>query len=172
MEKTRDKSKIIFSIDEEVKMTMDFVNDEFIWFFNSNDVITITKDMSLYYYLEYIMDQNYTFISRAPLRDYKDKNKLIWYSDCSYRPEDIWSISSVSYLTIERKKDRFELYPTKQLDKMVDRREKTHLIEFSTSNNRKYALNDNTGTTLQDDIITNVYKRMLERPKQKNKINS
>lgn len=169
MEKTRDKSKILFSIDEEVKMTMDFASDEFIWFFNSNDVITITKDTSLYYYLEYIMDQDYTFSNDSPLKDYKDKNKLVWYSDCSYRPEDIWSISSISYLTIERKKDSFEIFPTKPLDNIVNRPNKDHCIAFSPAGNGKYALNNDTGTTLQDDIVIHVYQRMMEKPKQKKK---
>ena len=169
MEKTRDKSKILFSVDEEVKMTMDFASDEFVWFFNSNDLITITKDTNLYYYLEYIMDQDYTFSNDGPLKDYKDKNKLVWYSDCSYRPEDIWSISSISYLTIERKKDSFEIFPTKPLDNIVNRQNKDHCIAFSPAGNGKYALNNDTGTTLQDDIVIHVYQRMMEKPKQKKK---
>ena len=169
MEKTRDKSKILFSVDEEVKMTMDFASDEFVWFFNSNDLITITKDTNLYYYLEYIMDQDYTFSNDSLLKDYKDKNKLVWYSDCSYRPEDIWSISSISYLTIERKKDSFEIFPTKPLDNIVNRPNKDHCIAFSPAGNGKYALNNDTGTTLQDDIVIHVYQRMMEKPKQKKK---
>ena len=169
MEITRDKSKIIYSIDEEVKMSMDFLSDEFTWLFNSSDVITITKDMRLYYYIEYIMDQDYTFSNANTLKDYKDKNKLIWYSDSYYRPEDIWSISSISYLTIEREKESFKIYPTKPLDKMIDRQAKYHLITFSPAGNGKYALNNNTGTTLQDDMVINVYQRMLEKQKIKEK---
>lgn len=169
MDKIINENKVSFNINGQERMSMYFLSDEFIWAFNDSEKISITKDMELYSLLEYIMNQSYTFSNDQELKDYKDNNKLIWYSDCYYNPDNDMSKKSVSYLTIERINDNFNIYCTKPLDEVYDRPEKHHIIVFSPAGNGKYSKNDDTGSSLQDDIVQNVYYKLLKKEKILNK---
>lgn len=156
-------NKTIYFFDESNSeiMYIDHSIDECIWYFYTDNIIKITKDMELYSLLDEFMKQDYIF-NNDTLKNYKDKTKLIWYSDCYYNPDDEWSINSVSCLNIERKDDCFKIWCTKKLDEMIDRANKTYGICFSPSGNGKYSKNLNTGLSLQDDFIILIYQNLLK----------
>ena len=148
-------------------MYIDYLADECVWYFNNNEVITITEDMELFELLKSIMSQQYKFNDDEILKSYKSNNKLIWYSDCYYNPDDEWSRNSVSYLTIEFVNDDFKLQCTKPLDDMIDRGTESHVIGFSPLGNGKYARNIKSGLMLQDDFVLLVYQNLLKNDKVK-----
>lgn len=151
----------------EMVMYIDYPTDECIWYFNNSELITITKDMDLFELLKNIISQQYKFNENEILKSYKSDNKLIWYSDCYFNPDDEWSRNSVSYLTIEYIDGVFKLKCTKPLDNMIDRKEKSHVIAFSSLGNGKYTKNIESGLTLQDDFVIMVYQKLLKREKVK-----
>lgn len=151
----------------EMVMYIDYPTDECIWYFNNSELITITKDMELFELLKNIISQQYKFNDDEILKSYKSDNKLIWYSDCYFNPDDEWSKNSVSYLTIEYIDGVFKLKCTKPLDNMIDRKEKSHVIAFSPLGNGKYTKNIESGLTLQDDFVIMVYQKLLKREKVK-----
>jgi len=147
-------------------MYMDFSADECIWFFNTDNTIEITSDMEIYDSLQDWMDQNYTFFSGV-LDNYKDQNKLVWYSDCYYDPDDVWSVESVSCLNIERKDNSFHIWCTKKLDERINREDKTYCICFSPCGNGQFNKNVRSGLTLQDDFVTFMYHPLVSTSKIK-----
>ena len=151
----------------EMVMYIDYPTDECIWYFNNSELITITKDMDLFELLKNIISQQYKFNEDEILKSYKSDNKLIWYSDCYFNPDDEWSRNSVSYLTIEYIDGVFKLKCTKPLDNMIDRKEKSHVIAFSPLGNGKYTKNIESGLTLQDDFVIMVYQELLKKEKVK-----
>ena len=151
----------------EMVMYIDYPTDECIWYFNNSELITITKDMDLFELLKNIISQQYKFNEDEILKSYKSDNKLIWYSDCYFNPDDEWSRNSVSYLTIEYIDGVFKLKCTKPLDNIIDRKEKSHVIAFSPLGNGKYTKNIESGLTLQDDFVIMVYQKLLKREKVK-----
>ena len=165
------KEKTIYFYDEndEEIMYIDHTTDECIWFFNSDRLVTINLDDELYELLNNLMDNTYQFINND-LICFKDQNKLIWYSDCYYNPDDEWSMQSVSCITIERKDKCFEIKPSKKLDEKINRKNKIYGICFSPAGNGKYSKNINTGLTLQDDFVTLIYHKLLENKKELKKI--
>lgn len=168
MKKIINNSRVSFYDDNwnEI-MYIDYAIDECIWYFDNNDVITITKDMELFEMLQFIMSQHYIFSNDEFLKNYKDDNKLVWYSDCYYNPNDEWSIKAVSYLNIEYNDDSFKLWCVKPLDEIIERRNKFHCICFSPLGNGKYSKNNLTGLTLQDDFVTRVYQQLIKKDKNK-----
>lgn len=148
-------------------MYMDYSIDEGIWYFSDDNIITINKEMELFECLMYLMNQQYTFSNDAVLRSSKEDNKIVWYSDCYYNPDDEWSIKSVSYLTIEYADNIFRLQCVKPLDEVIDRNQKFHCIGFSPCGNGQYAKNNLNGLTLQDDFIFGVYHKLLKQEKVK-----
>jgi hypothetical protein len=169
MKKVIKGSRIEFWNEETNKIIMyiDYSTDECIWYFYNSEVITITKDMDLFELLKNIISQQYKFNEDEILKSYKSDNKLIWYSDCYYNPDDEWSRNSVSYLKIEYIDCVFKLKCTKPLDSMINRKEKSHVIAFSPLGNGKYTKNIKSGLTLQDDFVTMVYQELLKREKVK-----
>ena len=151
----------------EMVMYIDYPTDECIWYFNNSELITITKDMDLFELLKNIISQQYKFNEDEILKSYKSDDKLIWYSDCYFNPDDEWSRNSVSYLTIEYIDGVFKLKCTKPLDNIIDRKEKSHVIAFSPLGNGKYTKNIESGLTFQDDFVIMVYQELLKRKKVK-----
>ena len=137
-------NRIEFWNENEVMMYIDYLNDECVWYFNNGDEITISEDSLLFEPLRKIMLQKYEFDNEV-LNCSKTDNKLLWYSDCYYNPEDFWSRESVSYLTIEAIDNTFKLKCTKPLDENVNRNNKSHVIAFSPLGNGRYAKNINSG---------------------------
>ena len=142
-------------------MMIDHSTDECIWYFHSNEEVHITKDMELYSLLESFMNNEYEF-SNDVLLNKKDQNKLIWYSDCYYNPDDEWSVDSVSCLNIERKDNYFNIWCIKKLYERINKKEKTHCIGFSPLMNGVFSRNVNTGLTLQDDFSTLIYQPLIK----------
>lgn len=169
MKKVIKGSRIEFWNEETNKIIMyiDYSTDECIWYFYNSEVITITKDMDLFELLRNIILQQYDFNNNEVLKSYKKNNKLVWYSDCYFNPNDEWSRNSVSYLTIEFVNDAFKLKCVKPLDDMIDRGTKSHVIAFSPLGNGKYTKNIESGLTLQDDFVIMVYQELLKKEKVK-----
>lgn len=157
------KTVYFYENDKEI-MYIDHSTDECIWFFNSNEVIEVKKDNELYELLNNLMSNNYHFAADE-LNSHKDETNLTWYSDCYYNPDDEFSLASVSCLNIKRQGDTFLVWPTKKLDEMLDRKNKTYGVCFSPAGNGKYSKNIEKGTFFQDDFITMIYHRLLEMNK-------
>ena len=169
MKKVIKESRIEFWDEETNKIIMyiDYSTDECIWYFSDSNEITITNDMELFEPIKELMSQQYIFNDDGVLKDCKDNNKLIWYSDCYYNPDNEWSRDSVSYLTIECIDGGFTLKCIKPLDNMIDRASSLHVIAFSPLGNGKYTKNIESGLTLQDDFVINVYQKLLKENKLK-----
>ena len=169
MKKVIKGSRIEFWNEETNKIIMyiDYSTDECIWYFSDSNEITITNDMELFEPIKELMQQQYVFNEDEILKSYNSDNKLIWYSDCYYNPDDEWSRNSVSYLTIEYIDGVFKLKCTKPLDNMVDRAVSSHVIAFSPLGNGKYTKNIESGLTLQDDFVIMVYQELLKKEKVK-----
>ena len=154
--------------DNEI-MYIDYLADECIWYFRGSEEITVIENDELFKLLSNIIWQQYDFNSDSLLKSYKDNNKLVWYSDCYYNPDDEWSVNSVSYLTIVYENNLIKLKCIKPLDVIINREDKSHVIGFSPSGNGKYTKNKNTGLTLQDDFVIKVYQELLKKEKVKRK---
>ena len=138
MKKIIHNKTIYFYDDNDTEiMYIDHSTDECAWFFNSSDLIKITQDMELYNMLEHFMKQEYVF-SDEILKNYKDENRLVWYSDCYYNPDDEWSIDSVSCLNIEYKEGCFNIWCKKTLYEKINTPRTFHCIVFSPAGNGKY----------------------------------
>ena len=168
MHKVVNETKISFydNVNNEI-MYIDYSTDECIWYFGNSDVITITKDMDLFEPIKELMQQQYKFNEDEILKSCKSKNKLIWYSDCYYNPDNELSRNSVSYLTIEYLDGVFKLKCTKPLDGIIERKDKSHIIAFSPLGNGKCTNNIESGLTLQDDFVIMVYQKLLKKEKVK-----
>jgi len=153
-------SKVSFYDNEKEIMYIDFFADECVWYFDSSSEVTITSEMDLYEPIKSIMTAQYDF-GNDFLKSSKDDNKLVWYSDCYYDPDNEWSSKTVSYLEIVNNGNTFTLKCTKPLDGIISRNKADHYIVFSPLGNGKRALNVNTGTNLQDDFVINVYQKLL-----------
>ena len=166
MHKVVNETKIsFFDNDDNEIMYIDYPTDECIWYFNNSEVITITEDMELFELLKALMSQQYEFDKNEILHSCKNNNKLVWYSDCYYNLDDEWSINSVSYLTMEFIDGIYKLKCTKPLDEIIDRKNKSHVIGFSPLGNGRYAKNIETGLTLQDNFVQQVYQKLLKNEK-------
>lgn len=157
----KDKEIYFYDDNNNLIMCLDYRRDDFVWYFNTNEVIKITDDMEIYSLIDEFMNEEYIF-SDELLKSYKDKNKLIWYSDCYYNPDDEWSVDSVSCLNIERKDNYFKIWCTKKLDERINRTNKIYSIAFAPLMNGVFTRNINTGLTLQDDVVTMIYQPLLK----------
>ena len=168
MKKLISGSRIIFYDDNNQKiMYIDYSTDECVWFFESSKSIEIEESMELYEPLSFIMKQKYVFNEKSVLKSYKIDNKLVWYSDCYYDPDDEWSKNWVSFLTIELKDGLITVTPKKTLEKNNESRDFFHCICFSPLGNGEFTRNETLGTSLQDDFVKNVYYELLQNKKVK-----
>lgn len=53
------------------------------------------------------------------------------------------------------------------MDEIIDRKNKSHVIGFSPLGNGRYVKNIETGLTLQDDFVQQVYQKLLKNEKVK-----
>ena len=167
MKKTINGSRIEFwnESTNEIVMDIDYSTDECIWYFKDSNEIIITDDMEIFEPLKQLMSQQYIFNEDEILKSYKNHNKLVWYSDCYYNPDDEWNRNSVSYLIIEYIDDIFKIKCIKPLDEMINRKDKSHVIVFTPLGNGKYTKNIKTGLTFQDEFVINVYQKLLQKEK-------
>ena len=167
MQKVINGTKISFYDENNEIMYIDYPTDECVWYFRNSNVITITEDMELFNLLKSIMSQQYIFNDNCILKSYKNSDKLVWYSDCYYDLDNEYSRKNVSYLTIQYIDNVFKVGCRKPLDDIIDRKIKSHLICFSPSGNGQFAMNIETGLTLQDDFVLNVYQKLIIKEKVK-----
>ena len=160
-----DKTIYFYNNDGVEIMYIDYSTDECIWHFSSSDVIEITSDNVLYPMLVQFMNQNYIFFNEV-LENKKEENKLLWFSDCYFNPDDAYSVASVSSLNIEYKDDIFYVWCNKELDKKIKRPNQYHSICFSPCGNGQYSRNIDTGLTLQDDFVSIVYHSLISLMKK------
>ncbi len=165
MRKVINGTKISFfdSSNNEI-MYIDYPTDECVWGFNTGEVVTIAEDMDLFELLKSLMSQQYEFYYSDDdvLRSYKNDNKLVWYSDCYYNPDNEWSVKCVSYLTVEYVDGVFKLKCSKASDEIMHRDNKFYVICFSPGGNGRYVRNVKNGLTLQDDFVLLVYQKLLK----------
>ena len=159
----RDNSIYFYDECDREIMYMDYSKDDCIWYFYLKDII-VTRDMELFDLLDNFMKQDYIF-SKEILQCYKDKDKLVWYSDCYYNPDNEFSIASVSCLKIEKMNNFFRIECNKKLDEIIERSSKSYGICFSPLGNGRYAKNRNTDSTLQDDFVINVFQPLVCKTK-------
>lgn len=159
-----DKTICFFDEDSNEKMYIDHSKDECILGIETSEKIIINEDDELYSLLEDFMSQKYQF-GNEYLQSSKTDNKLIWYSDCYYNPDDEYSVANVSCLNIEKVDNHYEIWATKELDKMLNRKTKCYGICFSPCGNGQYTKNIETGLTLQDDFVIMVYAKLRTKNK-------
>lgn len=164
MKKKINNNTIYFYDDNDNEiMYLDHSYDECIWYFDTEKVIVNPGD-DLYEGIDLLMSQSYVFGNEV-LKTSKTKDKLVWFSDCYYDPDDSWSVDSVSCLTIEKKDDSYEISCNKKLDEVINRANKTYCIAFSPAGNGKFSRNIESGLSLQDDFVIMVYRPLLEKSK-------
>ena len=171
MRKVVNGTKVSFFDDnnsENEIMYIDHSMDECVWYFSSSNEIIVEENDELYNPLCNIMSQQYEFLDNSILKCYKLDNTLVWYSDCYFNPDDKWSVNSVSYLTISLVDNAIKMQCIKPLDEIIDRPNKMHFIAFSPLGNGRYAKNVISGSSLQDDIVINVYQKLLNKGKKRN----
>ena len=135
-------------------MEMGFVVDEFYFTIYTDKKIVLTKDNvdpKFYSILDNFMKNNYKF---GNTKSSKTSTHFKWYSDCYWDIDNDPNLLLVPHLEIESKEESIEIqaYNNRYLN-MVD-----SCICFSTSGNGQYAVNEETGTTLQDDFVINIYQ--------------
>ena len=167
MKKVINGSRIEFWNEETNKIIMyiDYPTDECIWYFNDSKEIIITEEMEIFEPIKQLMLQEYVFYGDEVLKSYKDDNRLVWYSDCYYNPDDEWSRNNVSFLIIIYENPVIKLKCINPLDEIMDRKNRSHVIAFSPLGNGKYTKNVKTGMTLQDDFVVCVYQELLKHNK-------
>lgn len=162
MKKIISNTKITYLGEENNELFyIDYSFDECIWCFNTNQKITIEQSSELYDVLNEFMINNYTFYENE-LGDYKDDNKLVWHSDCYYNPDDRLSVMDVSTLFIEKNNDAYIIWCEKPIDKLLNKITNFFVIGFSPLGNGRYNSNLETGATLQDDFVIQVYQKILQ----------
>ena len=140
-------------------MGMGGMGADLVWTFYTSDVITITPDMEVYDSLKTLMDQEYEFNDDDDLPYSKTADKLVWYSDLGYRAEE----DEISYLTIERKAESFELICRKQLFEELGIKNRMQTIAFRPAGNGYWTKNNRTGLTLQTDFGIIILNPLYEK---------
>lgn len=137
-------------------MEMKFVADEFCFVVHTDKKIVLTKDnidKNFYSLLENFMKNKYQF---GDTKSFKNDNHLKWYSDCYWDIENDPNLSRVSYLEIISNSDAIEIEAHNNSRYM---KTNSSCICFSPAGNGQYAVNEETGTYLQNDLVINVYQK-------------
>lgn len=168
MKKVINEDKIEFYSEETGKMLMCFgiIGCDYFWNFTDSSVITVTEDMELFEPIKTLMSYEYEFNEEEVLKCSKDNNSLVWYSDSYYNPDDKYDMMRISYLTIKRLKNSFEIKCTNPMkeEKNINY---PFTVAFSPHGNGRYAENTTKGLTLQDDFVENFYIKLRNKRKVK-----
>lgn len=162
MEKIMTEDKIKFYDGEKEILSLGFIADEFILTINTDGIIEINENEELYEYLNDIFMQNYDFGENF-LNDNKTEQELIWHSDGYYNPDDIWSIKALNCLHITFNGEKYNMWCENEIDKQFNRKRSQYYISFSPAGNGKYAKNTNTGCSLQDDFVVDLYQKLFQK---------
>ena len=136
-------------------MEMGFVADEFCFVIYTDKKIALTKDNvdeRFYSILESFMKNKYKF---GNTKSSKNDTYFKWYSDCYWDIDADPNLSLISYLEIELKDESIDI----QAHNNGYLNDIDSCICFSPAGNGQYAVNEETGTNLQDDFIINIYQR-------------
>ena len=144
---------------DNIIMEMGGVGADLVCFFYTRDVIRVSPGMELYEPLKEFMAQGYEFYEDDDLKCSKTPDKLVWYSDLGH----IDSVEEVSYLTIERKDDSFELQSRNKLYEKYGATGRPQAIAFRPARNGTYSENIETHFTLQDDFSMIIYNPLYEK---------
>lgn len=148
---------------DNIIMEMGGIGADLVWVFYTRDVIRVSPGMELYEPLKEFMAQGYEFDEEDPLKCSKTPDKLVWYSDLGH----IDTVEEVSYLTIERKDDSFELQSRNKLYEKYGATGRPQAIAFRPARNGTYSENIETHFTLQDDFSMIIYNPLYEKLKQR-----
>ena len=107
------------------------------------------------------MNQQYVFYCKYA---YKTNNKCVWLSEHCFDMENDEEVSKTSRLVIERKEDKFIIYPSIPYIKDNDFPHRNTSVSFAPAGNGYCVKNLKTNTNLQDDII-NVFYHTLNNEK-------
>lgn len=135
-------------------MEMGFIADEFCFAIYTDKKIVLTKDnidKRFYCILEDFMKNKYKF---GDTKSSKTDKYFKWYSDCYWDIDKDPDLSLVSYLEIKLKDEVIEI----QAHNNGYLKNKDSCICFSPAGNGQYAINEETGTNLQDDFIRKIYQ--------------
>ena len=133
---------------------------ETVWVFYTRNVIKVSPGMDLYDPLKEFMAQEYEFDEEDPLKCSRTPDKLVWYSD---ENPFVWDVKAVSYLTIKRKGDSFELQSRNQIYEEIGNNERPLTIAFSPAGNGRFSSNKETGFSLQSDFNLIIYNPLYDK---------
>lgn len=141
---------------------MSFFFDEFIWCFYTTDPIVITSDVDEDFFneLETVMTGRYYFGNNG--LSLLENNRLIWLSDqyCDLGDEE--STDRVSRLVIEKCADSYKMYTHNPFFSRMNISKSSIFIAFSPAGNGYCTKNMITGSTFQDDIVANLFRKRFE----------
>lgn len=174
MELVRDKPnyKIIINNNNNKIIEMYFIADEFCFIVNTNDIIYIDEsfDEEFYNGLKKIMDSDYEFGFPSELTS-KINNKLVWYCDIYGDVEDKSITDRNSRLHIELVDKVFKIWAENPMYKKLNLDNKSHLITFSPGGNGQKAVNKQTYSNLQDELVINLFVNILNSKEKTKKLN-
>ncbi|MDD3241878.1 MAG: hypothetical protein PHQ64_03835 [Bacilli bacterium] len=167
MEILKSNSEINIKDDDKLLISLKFIADEFVCLFYSEEPIIIDSELDGTFYegIKEIMDSNYQFFDND--LSVKSKDKLVWLSDQYGDLDDINCTNKISRLVIEKDGDKFIInsYRPDFINYNIIRRPLVNV--FSPAGNGKYAINLKTGSTLQDDMVLNLYVPLIDIAKVK-----
>lgn len=153
-------------------LEMKFISDEFVVIINTDDKITITKELDPYFYnhLSRFMENRYIF--NNPYSS-KTPTKLVWLSDQYIDVDKPNGYDLVNRLVIEKVDDSFQIYYYNPFFKQLGIKKASHLIAFSPAGNGNNSKNIETERDLQTEFVSMVqdifYKK--EIPEKKKNLN-
>ena len=172
MEILKSINEISIKNKDKLLMSFQYMADEFVCLFYSEEPVVINKELDEVFYqgLMQIMSSDYRFSDNG--LSIKSKDKLIWLSDQYGDLDDIDCTNKISRLVIEKNGDSFimDSYKPYFINNNITRR--PLINAFSPLGNGRYSINTSTGSTLQDDIVLNLYVPILDRAKVKKNIKS
>lgn len=146
--------------EEKLLLKMSYPCDEFCITFYTNEKIIIDETSELYYPLLSIMNNEYRFGYPSHLTS-KTKDKLLWYSDAYGDITDEAQTDQNSRLNILKKEDKLIIWAYKPLYEKLALDREFHCICFSPLGNGQVAINKQTGRNLQDEMVQDVYYKLI-----------
>lgn len=161
MEFVRDtETNQLILVDGDKKLfSLGFFYDEFLWSFYTSDSILITREVDEEFFagLEKIMAGQYFFGNNG--LSSLNNDKLVWLSDQCCDLEDVESTNKVSRLIIEKDNACYRISTYSPFFSKMNINRLETFIAFSPSGNGYYTQNKVTGSTFQDDIIMNLFRK-------------
>lgn len=144
--------RLFITEEDKIILELGYVADEFAIIFHEDVEIPITKklDKTLYESLNSVLDTNYYFSNNCGKQD---KDSIVWLSDGTCDLDDEESRNKVNHLTIRRYNNTIYLSVTNPFCDTNGYKKRYKLIAFSPAGNGFFAVDRDTGSFFQDDII-------------------